>query len=200
MYCISGVDSIDRRINVRASAAKLGWNFEFFPAVFPPANHEEFDAFRACLKFEFNKNLIKGEVGVALSHLLLWERLAKSEMDFFVVFEDDARFVKPPSELKLLMNVDYQMINRHSNPHKDSICIGPNSSGLYGYVVFRSGAQKFLKTHKEIDAPIDIMILRDSLLFGGQLRVAVTETIVEHDDEIKSEIGNARIVFSGRSK
>ncbi len=200
IYCISSINATDRRINVLDSARKNGWDINFFAGVFPPRNHEEFEVFKLCLKYKFDRRLIIGEVGVAMSHLLLWERLLESEDDFFIIFEDDARFVKTPSELEILADIDFQMLNKHSTAHEGTIWLGPKSSGLYGYVVHKSGAEKFLARHSVIDAPIDIMLLRDSLIFGGALRVAVTEPIVEHDDEIKSEIGNARILFSGRSR
>jgi glycosyl transferase family 25 len=199
VYCVSGVESVDRRLNILHSAKKLGWAFDFFPAVYPPKNYDQFQVFREILKYEFNEGLLPGEVGCALSHLVLWERLIESESDFFVVFEDDAVFLRPPSDLKLLADVDFQMVNKHSNPMPGSLWLGPKSSGSYGYVVHKSGAKKFLENLKRVDTPIDIMILKNSLLFGGVLRVAVSEPIVAHDESFSSEIGKSRIVFSGRA-
>ncbi len=183
---------------MQASAELKGWALQYFPAVYPPTNYEEFTVFKRCLKYKMNHQLVRGEVGCALSHLLLWEELANSDHDFYVIFEDDARFLAPPTELRVLMDVDFQMINKHSTAHQGGLWIGPKSSGLYGYVVTRSGAQKFLNLYREINLPIDIMVLKNSLLFGGPLRVAVSKAIVAHDNDLSSEIGNSRIVFSGR--
>jgi GR25 family glycosyltransferase involved in LPS biosynthesis len=199
VYCVSGVESVDRRLNVLHSAKKMGWTLEFFPAVYPPKNFDQFLVFREILKYGFNEGLLPGEVGCALSHLILWERLVRSEFDFFVVFEDDVSFLRPPSALKLFADVDFQMLNDRSNPMPDSLWLGPKSCGSDGYVVHKSGAKKFLDNFKHVDTPIDIMILKGSLLFGGVLRVAVSEPIVAHDDTFSSEIGGSRIVFSGRA-
>lgn len=198
IYCVSGITAIDRRLNFLESAERKGWALEFFPAVYPPKNYEEFLVFREILKFKFNDRLLPGEVGCALSHLTLWDRLSKSDCEFYVIFEDDARFLRSPDELKVISGVDFQMINKHANAIPGAPWIGPNSSGSYGYVISKTGAQKFLSNYQKIDAPIDIMILKNSVTFGGALKVIVTEAIVSHDESSISEIGRSRIVFSGR--
>jgi len=196
VFCISGVSAVDRRTRVTVSAARYGWTLKFFPAVYPPKNHEEFAVFKRSLRHRFHDFLNVGEVGCALSHLVLWDDLARSECDFFVIFEDDARFIAGPERLQYYKEADLQMLNSRSNAHEGSIFLGANSGGTDGYLITREGARKALPLLAEVKAPLDISILMNSRLFGGPLVVLVLDRIVEHDESSVSEIGTSRVLYS----
>jgi GR25 family glycosyltransferase involved in LPS biosynthesis len=100
--------------------------------------------------------------------------------------------------LRVVSDVDFQMFNRHSTCYENTSLIGPRSSGLYGYLISRDGASKALSLAKFLDVPIDIFVLKNSLVFGGILKVVVTDTLVDHEGVAPSEIGDLRIIASGR--
>ncbi len=197
-YCISGVRSIDRRVNFLESCRKYGWSVEFIPAVIPPEVYEEFLIFKEVLLYRFDSRLVKGEVGCALSHLAIWNRLVRDDATHYCVFEDDATFIGAPSELAIVNGIDFQMFNKHSSCHDGSPFIGPKSSGLYGYVVSRDGAMRALGLIDTLSLPLDVFLLKNSLLFGGPLKVVVTKHLVDHEGVAPSEIGGLRIIASGR--
>jgi glycosyl transferase family 25 len=77
------------------------------------------------------RNLRKGEIGCALSHIIIWSKMLSSNKKYFLILEDDAILVenfkeKLTSILNDVENKDWDMLylNENCNRHFKNLCNG----------------------------------------------------------------------------
>lgn len=156
---------------------------------------------------EFMKReMRRGEIGCALSHILIWHSMLASEKEYFLIFEDDAILVKnfKTKLLDLLQDVstvdwDILYLNKNCNKHFGKNCVGKDYTnltihpsrigyGLYGYVINKKFAEKcFNKIYNDnikllfpLCAAIDVYV--DYKGFTGNfICIRSKETLVDYD-------------------
>lgn len=131
-------------------------------------------------KFIPTKTFKTGELGVWASNYQAWDNFVKSDYDYLILFEDDAKidadFIDGITEYikELPENWDFfspfvhwwqQQNNYNKNKHDyghDSICKAYQVWSLACYVVSKSGAIKALdEANKGIEDPVDWFIFKD---------------------------------------
>jgi len=96
IFVINLKDSLDRRTNITAQLSALGCDFEFVEAVDGRnLNEEELKQYskEATIQNWTNKaqrGLSPGEIGCALSHLKVYQKIADEGIEEAVILEDDA--------------------------------------------------------------------------------------------------------------
>lgn len=126
----------------------------------------------------FQRELTKGEIGTALSHLNIYSKILKESLPYALVLEDDINIpisekelstmiTKLPSDWEVLLlghhtgrsrNIDTLSSRwNKSELSKTHNCIrfAENAFGAYAYIINLSGAKKLLKQFNTIDRPID---------------------------------------------
>ncbi|MFZ7187917.1 glycosyltransferase family 25 protein [Avibacterium avium] len=139
--------------------SKCQLNFTFFDAVIPK------DINYMANKLDINietTSLTQGEIACLLSHLCLWDKMIKSDMDRIAIFEDDIYLSKSINSilenvklnnvnfdiLKLEKSLDYISVykrNRLDLISSDKCKIYRLKSqhlGAAGYVITKKGAEK----------------------------------------------------------
>ncbi len=117
---------------------------------------------RALSQATRNKQLSKGQMGCALSHYFLWQRLAESDEDALLIMEDDAQVDRPqfelamrslpaPADVVYLQDVDA----RFNSPPK---ILEPHDALFYrtggpfphthGYIIYRGHARRLVDGFK----------------------------------------------------
>ena len=133
----------------------------------------------------FNKRGLKlkpGEIGCALSHVMLWKYMLKLNLEYIIVFEDDVQFDKNTlNKLNDFLNnvpSDYDIcqIWHHYNFKKDRrnttslnkyIMNGYPQWGTVGYIISNKGATKILNLIMPMYKAIDGLIKK--LLYNNKI-------------------------------
>lgn len=117
-----------------------------------------------------------GEIGCALSHFLLWEKILKQDIDKILILEDD--IIISPEFKDIVYNMEYpdnfDMIflgncgsgefnqNRHVYFSKDKYKLHTSNwfACLHAYIVSKQGAKKLVEYFQKykINEPVDITI------------------------------------------
>lgn len=91
IYIVSLHDEKKRRISISKQLDKLGLEYEFFDAINPKANEEYlkyYDEREA--KKNNGRGLSLGEIGCALSHQFIYEKILNNDYKYTLILEDDA--------------------------------------------------------------------------------------------------------------
>ena len=99
------------------------------------------------------KTVTRGEIGCALSHYRLWERIVRDQLPYTLILEDDAVLCSDfLRKSEVLQSFSYEFMYLGRKPlHTDEIAITPSivrakySYGTHAYVLSYEGAQKLLK-------------------------------------------------------
>ncbi len=216
VYVISLKDSVDRQKSITAQCEKLDINPIFIEAV-NGKNLSKSEISQYCnqekAKQLFGRELLLGEIGCALSHLNIYQKMLDDNISCAVIFEDDA-IIKSnfanSIELILNRNLDWDLILLgHNKGFKLSSEISSIKSnwgvkkldkktsigrivrgglGCYGYMINQEGAKKLLSYVEEnsIVYPIDKMTSNyDVVNFYG-----VFPTVVSIESNFESSIDN----------
>jgi len=125
-----------------------------------------------------HRSLRRGEYGCALSHIMIWLKLLKTNSDikYFLILEDDAYLVNNfKQKLKKTLedlndkNWDVLYLNENCYKHFGLSCNGDDFSemtiipnrvgyGLYGYVINKNFIQKCIKSLFPIYYAVDVFI------------------------------------------
>jgi len=129
---------------------------------------------------DFAGRATSGQVGCAISHMMLWSELKESDTKRCVVLEDDVSLTENyrhnlevvlselPSEWEFVLLFTHpehsHIKNRKEIPGKMQLLNRIPTWGTVGYLISKTGVDKFLSRFSQtgIYAPIDIMI-QDSL-------------------------------------
>jgi len=115
--------------------------------------------------------LTRGAVGCFLSHATLYNRLLTDDKDFYIIFEDDAKIPRnvvdkvkyyidnAPADWDFLLFGTIRQVVTHQNHLYYKV---KSWWGLCGYVISKSGAEKFLKEFNSQKRLVDMQI--DSML------------------------------------
>lgn len=187
--------SKDRRSLMEARLNPLRLNYEIIPAVDGEklSDQDLLKYSENLTKKNIGRGLVPGEIGAALSHIRLWERLLQSEYDCVLILEDDAIIGKMCLELlnkiKCLPS-DWELINLAASEHAevnndfifDIYRIGKfkgNPFGLVCYLINKRGAERLLSHAYPIRKPVDCLTAYHNLIglsmYGVAPRIATTQ-------------------------
>jgi GR25 family glycosyltransferase involved in LPS biosynthesis len=174
VVCISVKDSA-RRTEFYAVAEGHGMTFSFADAVTP----EDIRAGRipqgvkvdlSDLRWVFHERndprrqrapLLFTELACAYSHLRCWQWALRNDLDFLVVFEDDAEIVRPFEESDFSGTFDFKYLSDRMPSDASGIACG-YGCGTEGYVLSRNGVMKALKLFATLYMPIDLQLIAHS--------------------------------------
>ncbi len=171
VVCISVKDS-ERRKEFSSAAERHGVRFSFADAVTPDdiragrippgvkvdltdlrwTFHEQHDPRRQGSPLMFT------ELACAYSHVRCWQWAVRNEVDFLVVFEDDADILRPLEEVDFSGAFDLKYLSNRmpSDAHGAACGYG---CGTEGYVLSRSGISNALKLLSTLYMPIDLQLI-----------------------------------------
>lgn len=147
----------------------------------------------------------KGEFGASWSHIYLYEKLLRDDKyDFYLIFEDDAQFVRDiESFLKILNEVPedfdfihlalsdwYPFLRKETVNDSFYIPVKRYFNRLTSYIVSKNGAKKLLeRTKNYINIPCDDLI-SSTYLKSDFILYVPNEYFFSHNDNLYSSITN----------
>jgi glycosyl transferase family 25 len=137
--------SKDRRKYMEKQLKKLNWQFEVIPAVDGKClGSEELIYYSAQQATKtVKRELSPVEIGCALSHAKLWERIVAENIDAVLIFEDDVKIKKELMdvlEMRHKFPEDWEFINFRTDVKK--IPLGPPVYTKYRVCHFQSYANR----------------------------------------------------------
>lgn len=161
LTCIINLErDVERKNILELQLQKEDVRYEFIRAI--DGQNDDLD------KYEFkvipdwvepftSKVMKRGEIGCALTHYQLWEKIVNEKLDYMLILEDDVilcdNFNKRVAELlKELSNFDMLYLGRRPL-NKNEIKVSENitkakySYGMHAYILSYAGAQKLLKSN-----------------------------------------------------
>lgn len=214
IFVISLKDSSDRRAHISQHLDRKGLGYELFDAIdghkLLPEDSKKLSVDRAIK--EFGRGLTPGEIGCALSHIALYEKLLKSDRREFLILEDDAELTDAAIQILARRDkfpIDWDMVNFH--------CLAPHSrfgepiwdthrmatfpvlpTRLTAYLITRQGAAKLLKKAYPVGLPADLLTAR--LADTGELKMYGVFPQVASSRPMRSTIGPRRSIelFKGK--
>lgn len=173
MLVLSLKRDIERRKKICEQIDSLGKKFEFFDAYTPTSIPQE-------VLRNSNKELTDGEKACAYSHLMIYEKLLKSENKYEVILEDDALleqsfldyfnkvsrlhdiydvvifgYSKVDVELAKIMKFVRPSIKLKVDDFYIRLPYRQWHCGTVGYSISRSGANKILEINRSLEVPAD---------------------------------------------
>ncbi|HHV6305291.1 TPA: glycosyltransferase family 25 protein, partial [Haemophilus influenzae] len=88
-YVISLTTEQKRRKHITDEFGKQNIPFEFFDAITPDIIEETAKKFNITLDRSPKAKLSDGEIGCALSHIVLWDLALENNLNYINIFEDD---------------------------------------------------------------------------------------------------------------
>jgi len=155
------------------------------------------------ITYEKINKLKKGEIGCAMSHILLWERFLKNTNEnIFIVFEDDVyldknfknnliNYIKNlPKDFDISQLLIHDAQKRRFNSSKNVnkyVKEGYPQYGTVGYIISRKGIKNLLQNCRPISASIDVMIM-NNIRYANIKSYIPKESIVFMPYKFKSNI------------
>ena len=158
--CISLVEDPrfdNRRVFFQKYAERFGWPFAFWPATNGGCLKEIPLWINQGRRPSHPAPLSRGEIGLLITTKALYEWTLEQELDFLVVFEDDAAIHMAP-RLELPQKFDFVFFNnRFSGDLQGRLKSG---WGADGYVVSKEGIRKMLAIMQaDVGEPLDLLIM-----------------------------------------
>lgn len=160
----------DRLVSFDGMMKKLDWKYSRFPAIDGKLITRE-DRYKYFSKIIFLNN---GEMGCALSHIKLWEKLLEGDAERILIFEDDARSYISGESLKTLVKGFYKHLSKNNITEPDMLYLGKAHDKcskyehvwenvyksihpvcMHAYIITKKGAKKLLDM-APYNAPIDM--------------------------------------------
>jgi len=136
---------------------------------------------------EFGRELTKGEIGCALSHMNIYKHMIEQNIEKAIVFEDDIYIAQDFSSLLDTIdnypnNWELILFGYHKGPEEDKsvktslrsrqkitakhtlVRLVETSKGAHGYLISLRGAKKLMKQLSIIKAPIDLYTNNDKYI------------------------------------
>ena len=196
VYVISLRDSLKRRKKIENNLNELEIPFEFVEAIDGRKGLPEY--WESWIDRERNQRIRKlsdPTFACALSHLMVYQRIIKENMEYALVLEDDAvpqqdlfhylanEFYKDADLTQLYFNNTrvYRFSNRNLFSHYKSYLIHPKwrVSGATGYIISREAACHFFNNALPVDTSADWPFCIDYLVNNKRCRV-VYPYLVKH--------------------
>jgi GR25 family glycosyltransferase involved in LPS biosynthesis len=210
--CISIAES-PRRRRFQKTAEKLGVDFEFVDATTRQdllaglildnctiditdlswATHEQHDVRRSTGPLGF------GEIGCAYSHIRCWQMGRAEDLDFLVVFEDDAALERALEPKDFPDNdVDMLYLSNRMPSNEDGETWG-YGAGLEGYILSRNGMRKALRILEKLYMPIDLQVLAHHESQGsyGHGLTKYRRNEIDQDSLLKARVLKHRVCRNG---
>lgn len=172
VYCISLANSANRH-RFASNASSYSVSFEFFDAV-SVDDLRQGKTVEGCkvdttnLAWTFHERadprrqrapLLFTEIGCAFSHILCWQRARQEDVDYVVVFEDDAVICRAFDDIAVLADADMLYISNRMPRNSLGEAIGYRGSGTEGYILSRAGIAKCLEIFSVLYMPIDLQLI-----------------------------------------
>lgn len=183
-FCIS-LKEFPRRSSFLQAARNFGIPVEFFNAISVDdlrngatvdgcsvdisnlswTYHERSDPRRQSAPLTFT------EIACAYSHLLCWQLGRQRDVDYLVIFEDDALICREFGNINAPADADIFYLSNRMPRNTNGEAAG-YGCGSEGYILSRSGIKKCLDIFKILYMPVDLQLLahqRSQFLFGHGL-------------------------------
>lgn len=191
VYVVSLKHSTDRQRSIRYQCERLGIKPIFIDAIYGE-DLSKFEINQYCnqekAKQLFGRELLSGEIGCALSHKKIYEKMISEEIKYAVILEDDAIVDKSvvnaiqtctctPFKWDLILFGHYATYNKSKAVRSQTSFWGKKNykdlkfyrlvgrtSGTHGYMITYEGARKLYSKLNKITKPIDYYTSDDTLL------------------------------------
>ena len=172
VFIVNLKESLDRRQYMIEEMKKTNLQYEFFDAVNGKGikNIDKIYDKETAIKV-YGRELKLGEIGCAMSHLLIYKKMLEENIDQALIFEDDiiiandfnkvlSKILKlenngiillGQSDKKLKTKIYFQSISYHHKLKK----IFNSGYGTYGYIICKKAAEKIYAESFPIIRPID---------------------------------------------
>ena len=196
-YVISLTTEKKRRKHITEEFGKQNIPFAFFDAITPDLIEETAKKFNITLDRSPQAKLSDGEIGCALSHIVLWNLALENNLNYINIFEDDIHLGENAKEL---LEIDYisddihvlkleangKMFFKKPQSVKCDRNIYPitvKQSGTAGYTVTAKGAKYLLELvkNKPLDVAVDSLVFEDFLHFKNYKIVQLSPGICVQD-------------------
>ena len=196
-YVISLTTEQKRRKHITEEFGKQSIPFAFFDAITPEIIEETAKKFNITLDRSPKAKLSDGEIGCALSHIVLWNLTLENNLNYINIFEDDIHLGENAKEL---LEIDYisddihvlkleangKMFFKKPQSVKCDRNIYPitvKQSGTAGYTVTAKGAKYLLELvkNKPLDVAVDSLVFEDFLHFKNYKIVQLSPGICVQD-------------------
>ncbi len=211
IFIISLPRSLERQRLITKSLNAKGLQYDLIEAVDGRSLSEKYksevyDSNKA--KELFNRELLLGEIGCALSHKKIYEKIMKEKIDYALILEDDAivsDFVNEAIESCICTSFTWDIIlfGHHATYKKNKAIksqfsfwgkksydklnfyrLVGKTSGTHGYMITYEGAKKLYSKLNKVTKPIDYYTSDDSLINV----YALYPTIINPDTRFESYI------------
>ncbi|HHF5708298.1 TPA: glycosyltransferase family 25 protein [Haemophilus influenzae] len=221
-YVISLTTEQKRRKHITEEFRKQNIPFAFFDAITPDLIEETAKKFNITLDRSPQAKLSDGEIGCALSHIVLWNLALENNLNYINIFEDDIHLGENAKEL---LEIDYISDDIHvlkleangkmflKKPQsvkcdRNVYPITVKQSGCAGYTVTAKGAKYLLELvkNKPLDVAVDSLVFEDFLHFKNykivQLSpgICVQDFILHPDHPFESSLKEGRDRVHGNQR
>lgn len=150
------------------------------------------------------RQLRRGEIGCALSHIIIWLEFLKSDKNYALIFEDDA-ILNNDFKNKLIDVIneanttswEILYLNENCYRHFGKKCNGPSVTnkiirpnnlgyGLYGYIIKKDAVQKYMNNIMPFIIPIDDYLLHKQMDSDNYI-LRLKDPIVEVNKRFSSD-------------
>lgn len=214
VFIINLPESIERKYFMKTQCESLGISPVFIDAIYGK-DLSKSEVSQYCnqnkAKQLFGRELLLGEIGCALSHKKIYQRMIDNNIPYAVVLEDDAVIKEGFDKVvKLTLDLDVNwelvLLGHHKNQLKnlkspisiwDNHLINSKYSlgrladfgfGAYGYMLTLEGAKKLIVELSKIYLPID-HYTPDSQILNTY---AISPTVINVSDFFNSTIDNEK--------
>ena len=177
-YVISLVNANNRRIHIDNEFSSKKINFHYFDAIEPHQIEETAEKLELKIDRAF---LTQGEIGCLLSHVSLWHKMIKEDIEYMAIFEDDIYLANDTKEfldavdwiplgadiIKIEAFSSSVMVELFSKKKvlKDRIIrrLKSRHLGTGGYILSKEGANTLLNyvRHLPVLSPIDNIMFEE---------------------------------------
>lgn len=164
IFVINLKDKITRRTAVQEQADRLGLTIEFIDAV--AGNSLSDDELQKCTYDYPACHLTKGEIGCALSHLKIYEKMTNENIGHALILEDDAVLSDSINEhIKNIIKSNNNKPNIYLLSKvesyfpriiKNNLHRVYDASGAHAYIINKNAAQRILKEQTPIKYEADM--------------------------------------------
>jgi GR25 family glycosyltransferase involved in LPS biosynthesis len=171
VYCVSLRNS-PRRQTFALNAAKHSVPFEYFDAI-SIDDLRKGTTVEGCniditnLNWTFHERpdprrqlapLLFAEIGCAYSHILCWQRAKQRDVNYLVIFEDDAVICRRLEGIDVPTDADILYLSDRMPRNSRGEACG-YGCGMEGYILSRAGISKCLEIFSILYMPIDLQLI-----------------------------------------
>ncbi len=202
IFCINMVEAVERRRHIQSQAKLCNLDIEIIEAVNGSAMTEE-ERREAVFKPAQNP-LTPGEIGCALSHRKVYEKILEENLDIAMILEDDVIFdrdihrfmnaaaMADPCDPEIFLVTDVKTYIKSRKRVLSGLAFHPalNGNGAYTYIITRQAAANLLGYLHPVRTVVDDWKL---FMLLGLVRIWVCdERFMRHNHAVPSHLCEAR--------